>query len=69
MSQEEKQRAYFILNDFFFSLYQNKKINLTKYMDTLQLIAKYSKCEARLGDIRFFNYNIMIKCVFNLGGR
>ena len=71
MSIEQKQRAYFMVNDFVFSLCQNKKINLTKYMDILQLFAKYNLCNFRLGDVSdiFFYYDIMIKYIFNLNHR
>ena len=51
MSQEQKEKEMFMVNDFVYHLYHERKIDLNRYMETLQLIQKCGECDAGLGDV------------------
>ena len=51
MTGERNEKMFFMVNDFVFHLYQNRKIDLKKYTEVLQLISVFSNCDAELDEV------------------
>ena len=51
MIGERKEKMFFMVNDFVYHLYQNRKIDFKKYTEVLELISVYSNCDAELDKV------------------
>ena len=51
MTGERNKKMFFIVNDFVFHLYRNRKIDFKKYMEVLELISVCSDCDAELDEV------------------
>ena len=51
MTGERKKKMFFMVNDFVYHLYQNRKIDFKKYTEVLQLISICSNCDAELDEV------------------
>ena len=51
MTGERKEKMFFIVNDFVYHLYQNRKIDFKKYIEVLQLISRCSNYDAELDEV------------------
>ena len=51
MTGERNEKMFFMVNDFVFHLYRNRKIDLKKYTEVLQLISVCSNCDAELDKV------------------
>ena len=51
MLQEQKEKVFFMVNDFIYHLYRNRKIDFKKYIQVLQMIDTCSECDVGLGDV------------------
>ena len=51
MKGERKEKMFFMVNDFVFHLYRNRKIDLKKYTEVLQLISVCSNCDDELDEV------------------
>ena len=54
MTGERKEKMFFMVNDFVYHLYRNRKIDFKKYTKVLQMISGCSDYDAELDKVSEF---------------
>ena len=54
MTGERKEKMFFMVNDFVYHLYRNRKIDFKKYTEVLQMISGCSNYNAELDEVSEF---------------